>query len=567
MARDKAAPNEENSNSQLNRRSYLKFASSVTASFTSLGLVGTSAARGEFDTVVDMAEAGADPTGHEPIDPVFQREADDDTLLVFPEGTYKLDRARISGLKNVNVVAAKDAEPTFVADASRNDELIQLEDVDGFQMKGIEVRQNSVSSPSANETVNLGDEGLSSGDAIDTYLQNHLESNVEVIIPDGEYQISEGGVQAITGTYSGTTVLRAPNEAVLRHPDNMRRKIVTNCSDGVLRFQNLTFRGQVKADSSGNPDHSRWQFRADANAKVVFDSIDLSDGQYQDVGHANGFIAEQYHAGEAVLRNCHVEGYGDNGAYLSIPSRGGDGAVKVIGGLYKNNNVACVRIGSSNSLVRDVTIVQDAPSPEASTGLNQRGLRLNGPGDNITVENTHITVTEDVPSSHGCIQFHRKISNGQGSLKNVALHRDGGQLIDNQQNTASNYSGDTIYASGTGTLNVPSHFTSVCEGSDCLQPRLEPIGDGTGSSTSPALPNEIVIDGGTLPNRASKYDIQVSGDVEKSPDLGTVNSFDSVAEGEISGRVIGGKDGYRFSGKITHFGLDGSASISMKNDG
>ncbi|UPV73514.1 hypothetical protein M0R89_13300 [Halorussus limi] len=79
------------------------------------------------------------------------------------------------------------------------------------------------------------------------------------------------------------------------------------------------------------------------------------------------------------------------------------------------------------------------------------------------------------------------------------------------------------------------------------------------------LPNKLVIDGGNRPNRASDYTFEVSGAARKSAALGSVNDHDTISNGTISGRVIGGTDGYRFSGEITAFSLDGPANVRVED--
>ncbi|WP_435179453.1 hypothetical protein [Halorussus sp. AFM4] len=78
-----------------------------------------------------------------------------------------------------------------------------------------------------------------------------------------------------------------------------------------------------------------------------------------------------------------------------------------------------------------------------------------------------------------------------------------------------------------------------------------------------SLPNKLVIDGSDAPRRASTYTFEVSGAARKSAALGSINDRDTVKDGQISGRVIGGKDGYRFSGEITAFRLDGPATVEV----
>ncbi|MFC7080773.1 hypothetical protein [Halorussus caseinilyticus] len=80
-----------------------------------------------------------------------------------------------------------------------------------------------------------------------------------------------------------------------------------------------------------------------------------------------------------------------------------------------------------------------------------------------------------------------------------------------------------------------------------------------------SLPNKLVIDGSNAPRLASDYTFEVSGTARKSAALGSVNDHDTISDGQISGRVIGGKDGFRFSGEITAFELDGPATVQVED--
>lgn len=61
--------------------------------------------REEFDTVIDVVEAGADPTGRTPVVDVIRRYAGDDTLLCFPPGRYALDETvTLTGFERFGLV-------------------------------------------------------------------------------------------------------------------------------------------------------------------------------------------------------------------------------------------------------------------------------------------------------------------------------------------------------------------------------------------------------------------------------------------------------------------------------
>jgi hypothetical protein len=68
----------------------------------------------EYGRVVDVVEAGADPTGDSPINAILADEADDDTLLEFPAGTYRLEPGRLSGYSHLGLLGIGESRPTFV---------------------------------------------------------------------------------------------------------------------------------------------------------------------------------------------------------------------------------------------------------------------------------------------------------------------------------------------------------------------------------------------------------------------------------------------------------------------
>lgn len=80
------------------------------------------------------------------------------------------------------------------------------------------------------------------------------------------------------------------------------------------------------------------------------------------------------------------------------------------------------------------------------------------------------------------------------------------------------------------------------------------------------LPNKLVIDGSNAPRTVSNYKFEVSGTARKSAEHGSINAHDTVSDGTISGRTIGGKDGYRFSGQINGFSLDGPANVRIEEN-
>lgn len=73
----------------------------------------------DFGTVVDVVAAGADPGGEEPVNPVIEEHAADDTLLSFPEGTYRLEPLELAEYRHLGIAATGETAPTFVAESGR----------------------------------------------------------------------------------------------------------------------------------------------------------------------------------------------------------------------------------------------------------------------------------------------------------------------------------------------------------------------------------------------------------------------------------------------------------------
>jgi len=87
--------------------------------------------------------------------------------------------------------------------------------------------------------------------------------------------------------------------------------------------------------------------------------------------------------------------------------------------------------------------------------------------------------------------------------------------------------------------------------------------DGTEIDTTPYLyPNTISIDGAGTDGRSS-YSFEVSGALRKDETAGSINSGDVIRDSTADGFVYGGTDGYRFSGDIVSFDLDGDAAVAF----
>ena len=95
---------------QFGRRSYLKgclvgLGTTVSVAGAADAAAGSDTDDSQYETVVDVVDAGADPEGEESITPVLREHVADDTLLEFPPGRYYMDeQLRFTGFENVGFV-------------------------------------------------------------------------------------------------------------------------------------------------------------------------------------------------------------------------------------------------------------------------------------------------------------------------------------------------------------------------------------------------------------------------------------------------------------------------------
>ncbi len=303
----------------------------------------------EYGTVVDVVEAGADPTGGAPINPLLQDRAGDDTLLRFPGGTYTLDPGTVEGYSHLGIVAAGADRPTFV--------------------------------PPPDEC--LGNGPYFHFDQLDDFLLQGPHFDFRRDGSGGEVRVTAAG----DATVRDVTVLGSCPEQVAS-----------------FRFDVLD------AAATGLVENYR--------------SINI----HEDPDLTGVYVGRQ-HAGELTFRNCEVNGFSGNGIYASAPGLpdGQGGIVNIENGTYNNNNIANIRLGTSQSTARGASVLVDISPPE-HVGVNARGIRLRNQADQL-IEDCHIEFTKDAGQSFGAIVFHP--ANGGAVVRDteIAVDKDTVQAI------------------------------------------------------------------------------------------------------------------------------------------
>lgn len=195
---------------------------------------------------------------------------------------------------------------------------------------------------------------------------------------------------------------------------------------GDFSVRDLRVRGRMPdRDLPASPAAFRFDV-GDASATGLVEGLVARDGGH-DGGNAVGIYVGHDHAGTLLVRDCEIAGFPNNGLYASSPGidrpgfRGRDGPVHVRGGVYRNNNVAGVRLGSTGSTARGVRIVIDRTPPDVAGTHNARGLRLRGRHGQV-IEDCEIVLGPDAGFGFGGLVVHPDA--GRATVRNTAIRVD-----------------------------------------------------------------------------------------------------------------------------------------------
>jgi hypothetical protein len=312
----------ESRHSGLSRRAYLGgllalgavgvYETSRSATANVAGVSVPTAYLDRFPNVVDVVEAGADPTGGQTIHEVLYDVVADDTLVVFPEGRYRMDHQfRHTGFENVGFFG-----PDATIFHGRIDAL-----------SGSSVSAGEFTGPA--RFFRLG-----------------------VIYNPGRDLLFEGFTFDFNAPQTGLRAI----EAYVAGGLEVRDVTIAGRHDtGTLGPALFSI---TQADGAGVVE----RFRAPGGAAFSKDTIgDLWTGP-------TGMLIDSHHAGTLRVVDSELGSFPDNGLYIS----GAHGTVHVEGGYYANSNVASIRLKGLGSSIRGATIVVD----QAIEGTNQRGIRV-----------------------------------------------------------------------------------------------------------------------------------------------------------------------------------------------
>lgn len=249
------------------------------------------------------------------------------------------------------------------------------------------------SAPEIDTTINLGDEGLTNGEDVGAYVDEYKANNTEIVIPEGEYTCSDRA--ELLTTPGGHYILRGEGGlggvTVEQDEEASGSADVETDEDGAIAvIENIDLVGPINpsvddiAVAAQKPDSQviMKRFRMPDGVSDGYD--DSENGIYLKSNRDGGG-----HQGCARFLWCQVEGFGDNGLYADGPNAAdaveGDGSpyygqVIVVGGVYRNNNISNVRIGTPYTTVYGA-LIEHTGRIDTDYAENYRGLRIRQPDD------------------------------------------------------------------------------------------------------------------------------------------------------------------------------------------
>jgi hypothetical protein len=315
----------------------------------------------------------------------------------------------------------------------------------------------------ADNVVDLGKEGLSSGDNIDPYFEEYFSSGNEVHIPAGEYDFTGAG---LGGDKSDCALIGSPKGVVLHRPDDPEETVrpSTFAESGTVRVENLTIKGEH------GQEQSRWRMGAAEEGRMEAVNVNLPDGTV-DESDSTGIYAGTDHAGLLWVKSCYFSNFGNVALYVSDPYSEGNGQVIVEDCNFVNTGMSGLRFASDDSICRRCYFEATEKAPAGHGGWNQRGIKIDDPGENVLFEDIDMYWTDAgaVP-----FQFDDKGEGGSGTLRNVRIRNDSDTATFKLQwdGIEDNWSGENIHLSGEASHDAPDSFETVT-GDEAKAPNRE----------------------------------------------------------------------------------------------
>lgn len=394
----------------------------------------------------------------------------DDSPTDEPSSTELTRRSYLTGLGSGGVLLGASALLGRSGTPNASAEPLPTQETGGY-----EVDQTD----SDSDVIDLGEEGMEEGDDAGSWLSEYIEDGAEIVVPAGRYDYSTRAFTRGLGDGYADVTVRGEGEfgdVVFDHGDGYTFSEVIAANGGDVLLDNIVWRGI--AGGNGNIT-----VQAAEGNEVTLRRIARPDGSND---HGEGVFVRPEHTGAVTLEDCWLEGFADNGLYGSAPanSKGNDGEVNVIGGLYRNNNIANVRIGGTNSTIEGATVVLDQSHGDGRWSNNDIGTNMRGiwvregtsdQGADITIRDCD--VYNELP--YAPVEINPRDGGGSGVITDTRIYNESDELPAIGHH-GGEWDATDIEITGPGNTDNNINPEDTCTGSQCEQASrtaAEPIGD------------------------------------------------------------------------------------------
>lgn len=342
--------------------------------------------------------------------------------------------------------------------------------------------------------VDLGAQGLSPGDVIDPYIQDHWTDGSDVYIPPGNYRTNmdwwdtDVADATLRGDPAGVVLERVDDPPTWGGGDTMNPRMEF---DGHVVVENITldfYLGQVKEkfDITGGSDSAHLELR---NVNLPRGSLGCGDSQF---GRARG-------DGQVSYKWCYI-GPTANATFYQTSSASSTGSIRqVYDGCVMVNMKDCWRGGTRDYTIRDCLYWADRPSPSWSDNGGGDGLSDGCWEDDHnpfkfdqdfsfdgTIENLHLVFQSGCGGIEHVFDFQSDQPDTSGTAGPIYLYNDEEPTNFEGGGAADDWSFGPVHLSGqyssAGDYDVDSGSVDFVEDGDeplsALPPVWTPGGQG-----------------------------------------------------------------------------------------
>ena len=590
MARERTSDRHDKSNDStgkqlLNRRSYLQL--SAAAVGTVAAGSSAAAAAGSKKKTVNIVDAGADQNGSQPVTSLLEKVAGDNTRVVFPKGTYKINSTSFTNLDGFELVAPKGA--TLVpASKGKTTMLFRL-------CKNLRFEGFTVDTSASNTAVEVGVQVVGGKNVIKDY---HLKGRQDISpMSKGFWVKCERKDTDLTfdNIYLGDGAEDGGQGIgmFLFPSKNFANK---GADGGSITLKDMHVEGWNHEGVYGSPHRGKLTVIGGLYKNNCEEQLRVGGGNY----------GQQAHVKDVTIVVDDPPSYLGAGIPAPNPRRNfrglwceeGDGLLvedcdihigKVPLAAAHSSGAICIHKQYGRATIKNTNISVDMDKtpaikvqrPQSSfNAYIQPSMDHLPPKWTVNIENVSMTGSanggaavlaegrKDVSLKNCCIQ--QTGTNRAG----VEYKSAGGKVIDSTINT----DGKAIISGGS---NVQTQ--NVSKDGTCKVPNLKPkngqkIPADSGSSstngssgsasaqrkssTSNGSKNVISIQSHS--KKVANYQLTVNGSLTSSDaNGGTFDTQDKISGRNAEGAVAGGTDSYAFSGSITDFTLSGPATVLL----